>query len=272
MEKETLNRLQSIETEMLKYVHDICVEHHLHYFMVGGTLLGAVRHSGFIPWDDDMDIALPRDDYQKLITVLHNKSSAQNPYWIQSIETQPDYWFPYAKLRKKHTVFAEDSMKNYRGESEIFIDIFPLDQVPKQSSFFQDLQALVIKGCGSVVIWRRLHYGKPPHERGIIGSVLNLLTTNSLVKIREKAMRFYNTRSELKYVSNLGSNYNNRRQTMPESVYGNGTLIKFGSYEFYGPDDSQQYLKQLFGDYLKLPPKDKRQNHNPVRVVFKSES
>ena len=104
-DKETLTKVHEIELELLNEFVRICDKHNLTYFLVGGTLLGAVRHSGFIPWDDDIDVGMPRVDYDKFINIAKNE--LKNDYLLDSVETDKNYFLPFAKILKRNTLFIE---------------------------------------------------------------------------------------------------------------------------------------------------------------------
>ena len=128
MDQETLVKLRSVMLEILDEFARICDENNLNYFLHGGTLIGAVRHKGFIPWDDDIDVAMPRKDYEKFIDIFYNLENTN--YYIlsdRSPENTSYYYNPFFKLCKKGTVFADKSIKpdEYSG---IYIDIFPFDK------------------------------------------------------------------------------------------------------------------------------------------------
>ena len=124
MESNKLGKLHETLLEILDYVVSVCEENGLQYVLVYGTALGAYRHKGFIPWDDDLDIALPRKDYEKLIEIM--KKSEQKKYLIQNESNEKRYYLPFSKVRKAGTLFAESIAQGMYSNNGIFIDIFPL--------------------------------------------------------------------------------------------------------------------------------------------------
>ena len=125
-ENATVASAQKIMLEILQEVHKICVANDITYWIEAGTLLGAKRHKGFIPWDDDIDIAMPRKDYNKFLKIAQEK--LPQDMFLQNKETEPDYYLPFSKIRKNNTLLietGETGEENYHHG--IFIDIFPFD-------------------------------------------------------------------------------------------------------------------------------------------------
>ena len=129
----TLRELQLLEFEMLKKVKEICNKNHITYFLSGGTLLGAVRHGGFIPWDDDVDIAMPRPDYERFLKAAEQEF--EYPYEILTPDKDSSYLFPFAKIIDKRAKVKTTSRKNEQVWN-VWVDIFPLDSMPKNKIHF----------------------------------------------------------------------------------------------------------------------------------------
>ena len=126
MDKDTLRKVQLAQLEIYKQVFDIASRNHITVYLYAGSLLGAVRHKGFIPWDDDLDLMVPRADYDRLMGCLSEELPEQ--YWLQTYDTDPQYWQGFAKVRKKGTLYKEKDMSMLDDEKcGIWIDIFPLD-------------------------------------------------------------------------------------------------------------------------------------------------
>ena len=119
----TSEELRKIQLDLLQKTADFCESNGLRYFLCGGTLIGAVRHKGYIPWDDDIDIAMPRSDYEKFISIFNRP---QNYYQVMSFETNPDYAYAFAKVYDNRTILKE---LHYKGTIGAYIDVFPADAV-----------------------------------------------------------------------------------------------------------------------------------------------
>ena len=125
-----MNDLQKRLLVIFKAFAEVCEKHNLSYFLNGGSCLGAIRHKGFIPWDDDIDVMMPREDYEKFLTL--QKEYEGTPYFIQCWKTDPHYIYGYAKLRDSSTTFIEDNYVNHRINHGVWIDIFPIDGMSKE--------------------------------------------------------------------------------------------------------------------------------------------
>ncbi len=125
---EKMKLVWKTELELLKKFISVCEKYNLKYYMAGGSLLGAIRHSGFIPWDDDIDIDMPRDDYNKLLEIA--KYEFTDPIFFQTTYTEQNYVRPHAQIRNSNTTAIVSHEKGLYFNQGIFIDIFPLDSVP----------------------------------------------------------------------------------------------------------------------------------------------
>ena len=133
---EEMKRVWHVEMELLKQLLDVCRQYNLRCWMDGGSLLGTVRHHGFIPWDDDIDVCMPRPDYDRLVGLSHQ--AFQEPYFLQSVYSEDDYFRGHAQLRRSGTAAIRPS-ESYRSFHQgIFIDIFPLDGVPTNEKDCQE--------------------------------------------------------------------------------------------------------------------------------------
>lgn len=254
--------------EMLIDIKRVCDENDLKYYLVGGTLLGSIRHGGFIPWDDDIDIALPREDYDRFIN-LANKLSKE--LIIRNYNNSKNYPYNYIKVENKNTTLIEE-MYEHRGViGGIYIDVFPLDGVPK-NNIKRLVHLTTIKLLKNLIV---LHYSNPNKERNsikkaIIDFAKKCTNEEKLHIILDKKLKKYKY-NESKLVSNYLGAYG-KREIVNKEIFGIGKIIKFENEMFLGPERADEYLTIIYGDYMKLPPIEKRKSHHGIKYVNLNES
>lgn len=254
MEENTLKALQSKLLDLLKIFHAVCEKHQLSYYMIGGTMLGAARHSGFIPWDDDADIGMPRDDYQRLLDLPEEEW----PYYVhlKTPYNSTDLIIPYSKLMNKNTTLVEDYSDGIVGG--IFIDIFPLDGLGNRM-LLTKLQYLIF-------FWKKamLYMNQNKYPSTILKKIARYLSSRDNAKdlliSAEKIMKFHDF-SESTIIGNFSSGYG-LKEIMPKSFFGKPTIYKFEDSEFYGVQNPHDYLSFLYQDYMTFPPVETRGSHH----------
>ena len=259
-----LRKLQSIEFEMLKLFKEICTKLDLPYFLDGGTTLGAVRHKGFIPWDDDVDVGLLRKDYNVFI----EKAQALLPehIFLQTYETDPEYPNNYAKLRNSRTTFIETSSKNLNINHGVYIDIFPFDNYPDNkisACIFEYRRRLMTHRINDGFF---LEEKKP---RTVKGKAIDIIIRALYPSVRSAVIKRDQLHKSVKYSSHVSSMYGPRGSTELASKEVFDTLIElpFEGELFSVPEKYDEYLIGLYGDYMELPPPEKRITCHPVEVV-----
>lgn len=264
---EQLKKLQKVEIEILSEVIRICNKFDLSYFTVGGTTLGAIRHNGFIPWDDDVDIGLVRTDYDKFIKVAPKE--LREGFVLQHYEIEratPTY---HAKVMKKGTIFIEGYARNIDIEHGIFVDIMPFDKVP-------DDELLLKKYRKKVKLWHQLFIakstcktsltqGKKKYIYTFIRTLLHIVTLpvskeRIYRKLQSEITKFDGYKTD--YLSSRGLSVFecNKKDLFPTVDHAfENIVVKI-------PNNADSILKKQYGDYMKLPPKDKRVGHAPYRL------
>jgi len=261
-----LDRLKQLELMILQDIHTFCVEHNIKYYLVGGTLLGAVRHKGFIPWDDDIDIGMFREDYDRFLKLCC--AELPQKYYIQSYENEKQFWLPFAKVRLNGTVFDETATKHLPSHKGIYIDIFPIDNVKREASFFQTAQADIVKYLKIANYSRQGIAKELSFKTKVLCAASKVCSVSRINRHINSLMKAYN-KKPTDYCVNLGSNYSYKKQTMPKDYYGEPVLLPFEGNQFFAPKQYQEVLTKIYGDYMKLPPEDKRVSlHYIERIDF----
>jgi lipopolysaccharide cholinephosphotransferase len=258
--------LQKNEAEILEYVASICEKHNLEYFLCGGTLLGAVRHKGFIPWDDDIDIAMPRKDYNKLLNVLKAELNEES-YMLDVFNTNKYYWLPFIKIRMNCTIYEEQQLQRYLGPKGIWIDIFPLDDGKKENLIVYFFQSLFVKKAQAILIHKNFH---TTTFKGRIIRFLFFLTPPAFLHFIMDYVMTFNNKEDAIYFVNFGSQYNIKKQTHLKEKYYPAIEVEFEGKMYKAPRDYDYVLTKIYGkNYMQLPPLEKRVTHKPVCIKFK---
>ena len=262
---ETLKRVWSVELEILSVFHEVCEKHGLMYSLAFGTLLGQVRHGGFIPWDDDIDLIMPRKDYDKLIGIWN--MVAPPGYLLQNKDTDPDFTQNFSKIRKNHTAFLQkEEEKKVKYHKGIFIDIAPCDRVAP-NSFMRTIQYFF---CAVNLLYSREHTSGCSGLIGVVEKILLFCPTstrNSIRHFSERVMKHWSQRTDLMLI--CPDTIQNCRRYLSPHLFDNCQLVSFEGKKFYAIDRPEDFLSVRYGDYIKLPPKEERVwKHHPVLIDF----
>ena len=226
---------------IFKEIDRICRKHGLSYYLLGGTMLGAKRHKGFIPWDDDMDVGMPREDYERFLSVASGELKDARLYY-----TGINYQYPFD--------FAK--AVEIKDGKPLFVDIFPLDGCPKRDS--AGIERHYKKFC-FLRIAKNSHFmtlkGKNPLKKAIVVA----LRVTPLERYQRIMHTFLlkNTFDNSPCVGNYSGHWK-ANEIMERSIYGTPTLVYFEDGYYYGVEKPDEYLTHLYGDYMKLPPLEQR--------------
>lgn len=254
-----LRRLQLVLLDMLVELDRICKKNNIRYCIIAGTLLGAVRHKGFIPWDDDLDVAMTRGEYERFREVCQTELNDAK-FFFQDNTTDPYYLWGYGRLRCKDSEFVRIGQDHLQMKTGIFLDIFPIDEVPD----FPPFRGLFTACCFFI---RKVLYAQ-------VGAVFDKSVVRRTVYNLLKRIPIAWTFKQLDKLHNYGHNYGTkygRILTFPtpkgrpfgyiRKWYIDVADIEFEGHMFPGVRDYDDYLSYKFGDYMTLPPEDKRHGH-----------
>ena len=272
----TLKRIQEVELEILKDFMDICDRHGLDYFGIAGTGIGALRHHGFIPWDDDIDVAMPRDDFEKLLPLVEKEMG--DKYLIMNAERYPNYPLMTTRMTMRGTKFKEEALKNIDAPLGIFLDLYPLDKVsdnPKEAR----RQARDAWFWSKILILRSIPFpmlGFSGWKAKIIHAICGLAhLVLSILHVPKTWI--YKKAYEAETRSNHYTKTKNLDFFCDTTPYMNLYAVKdiyplrklpFEDVELNFPHNLHNNLTGMYGDYMQLPPEENRKNHYPYELEF----
>lgn len=263
IDKKTLRQIQMVQLEMLAEVDRICRKCGIKYNIIAGTMLGAVRHGGYIPWDDDADVAFLRPEYERFRDVVKTELDTGRFYFQDNRRTKGYRW-GYGKLRRKNTLFLREHQEHMPYSQGIFIDLFPLDGVPDNYILrgIQNFECFCIRK----LLWSEV--GQVADK-----SFLKRQWFHLLAKVPEKVIwrHYYRmvakaNRRKTRMVRILTFPTPNNEYGYYRNWYESSAGIGFEGHTLQGVKDYDSYLSFKFGDYMELPPKAMRKTHPVSRL------
>lgn len=263
----TIQEVQNELLTLMKILHAFLEEHRLSYYLIGGSALGAVRHSGFIPWDDDIDIGMYRNDYETLLNLREEFNlKHKDTYEFIDFHNHNRCDFVLSRIYINGTYIDDPSVAYTRLDKRLYLDIFPLDNVPADETISQKYAKKIAgqKKLLSFCDTRDYNTGKIKRNmKKIIAFFLSPFRANILKRCDGLMKRYQH--SETEHVCSLCSQYSYKKQKMPRAYYGQPTLYRFENCHFYIPEQADRYLTQLYGkDYMELPPENKRRKGHDI--------
>lgn len=275
MDDNTLRKVQLIQLEIAKEIKRICEKNNISYFLDSGTLLGAIRHKGFIPWDDDLDIGMYRDDFQKFINIA--PSELNKKYEMQTWMNDPNYGNAFIKIRKKGTKYVE-KVASSQEINGIYVDVLPYDNFPpkKNDQRAQGLKIEILKR----MIYSKSNYKNWNNSKSFLQKVKRRLiyvpiqivclfiSKKKLIEMFNKVATKYNGIDTDKVYEQTGSTKYGK-WIIPKKCIHNLDYVLFEGEKFLAPIDSDLYLSSVYGNYMQLPPENERYNrHSIIEVNF----
>lgn len=275
MDRNLLKQIHDIQLEILLEFNRICRKHNLKYFLDSGTAIGAVRHKGFIPWDDDIDIGMLRSDYNQFLKIAEKE--LKEGYFLECTATEKECPYLFAKIRKDNTIFMEWCHRNIKMHQGIYIDIFPYDTLPedkkKQIKFIKKYRRInklfkfrtspdrdlendhTLKWIFLQFIYKTIHGG------------LSLIPRKFFIHMADKHCQKY-SKKKPNYISPCM--FKKILVFQYEELFPTVDMM-FETYMLPMPGNYESYLKKQYGNYMKMPPKEQRVGHVPYKVKIKKQ-
>lgn len=260
--------LQKIQLNILIKVANFCDENNINYFLFGGTLLGAIRHEGFIPWDDDIDIAMTRDQYELF---LKKWDYSDTSLILQNKTSNPEIHHSYTKIRLLESSFIEQETEFSDFNKGIFIDVFPIDNFPEKPNVIDK----ILLFCRMYLMALSLHKAgyKDMSNKAVklIVSFSNIFLSIKLINfLNQKIMERY-IKLESSYATSYTSGAGYYKHHIKKEIYEDLININFENHNFKAPKKFDAYLKRVYGDYMKLPTLDDQKSQHRVIKISVSE-
>ncbi|WP_270745157.1 LicD family protein [Lactococcus petauri] len=272
MEELTVNEMRTCQLNILEYIDKVCKENHIEYSLIGGSLLGSIRHGGFIPWDDDIDVMFRRDEYNRFISLFTSELNSGN-YELWHYSKRETYQ-PFAKLYDNRTILGK-SLDHMWTNIGVHVDIFPYDALPSKENerilFMKHMQKraedLVSTGFPAFVSGSKWYYVaarlflRLPRFINYHGKNKEIASSYD-----NESQKYFN--SDAEEMGFLASKYF-EKEHFPRSIFSEYEDIKFENLSVRKIKDHDTYLTQLFGNYMQLPPENKRITHDFYQWYWK---
>lgn len=266
---DELRKLQLIQLENLEEIDRICEKNHINYFLMFGTLLGAARHNGFIPWDDDLDIAMLRKDYDNFLQCA--KAELKTDFFLHTYDTDANYFVPFARIRRNDTTFIPKVYRNAKFKNNgIWVDIFPLDFAIAQDSFYEKIRFISIQGfLRPMASFKMMGLCGKTKFKSKVGYVLSkFFDIKTILKLIDMISRMKNNDREAGYYVCFGSPYRRIKNYYPIDCFNAIENLYFEGKKYPVPVGYEEVLSTLYGDYNLLPPEHERVGHLPEKYDF----
>lgn len=269
----SLKEIQLISLDILKEIHAFCVKYDIRYSLAYGTLIGAIRHNGFIPWDDDLDIVMPREDYERFIREYVDN----NNFKLYAPEKGNSYLL-YARMCEMKRTYSWSIMPWRNEKAGVFIDIFPIDGVPAEKRTWESHIDKAQK-IRTASFYNRWHLYRPSSCASFIQNIrccIRMLRLYSRYKSVESNLSeshdllISQNYKETKFCGQIACLVYPTKEFMPYTYYYNDyVLVDFEGCKFYATSEYDKVLRNYYGDYMQLPPIEKRiPGHSNAQTMF----
>lgn len=257
VDKVLERRIQLKILDILVEIDRICKNNDIKYYLAYGTAIGAVRHKGFIPWDDDADIFMFKNEYEKFIDVC--KTELGNDFFIQTSETDKEYMMSITKIRLNNTAFVENCTKDWNIHHGVYVDIFILDECPK-NKFLQKINTRVRRGTE---LARRGTYTMS-NKKNILKKLSIPLFYHNIILNMWKFIVYNHCKKDKDLCIDTCSCGG---LILPRDAFGEPRNMEFEGYEFYVPENVEKFLTHFYGDFMTPPPEEQRRSHHDIVYI-----
>lgn len=270
MNKEiNIEQLRELQMQVMDVVDGFCRKNGIRYFITAGTLIGALRHRGYVPWDDDIDIVMLRDDYEKFIGQFRDFSPR---YKVCSIETDSNCHFSYAKVYDSNTIFIEGYEKKDEKYIGVNVDIFPLDYVTDDYNDAVRLKKK-IKPYDDILTVKHIVKKDRGFRKNLSLFILKLFCSfvpfSWCIRRIDRIARKFEKNTNSRYVVNAVIYAKGEREILEREWFKDSMELPFEDRRYLAPIGADQYMRRLFGDYMQLPPEEKRVTHHSFKAYYK---
>lgn len=271
---ELRRTIQNTLLEMLVDIDSVCKKHNISYFLCGGSCLGAVRHNGFIPWDDDLDIVMKREDYRKFASIFDTEMGVK--YNLNAPNYSAKSIARYPKVLKKDSIYVTGDT-NDPDLQKLYIDVFIADNVP-DNWVHRFIRGMLCNGLefvsGQVLFVNNMTQEEREANKNYdilsyciricIGKMFSWIDISKYNNIIDSVIQYNNNTTKLCSIPTGRKHYFG--EILPRTVFEESIKVLFEGYYFPIPKEYDCYLKNLYGDYMEIPPEDKREKHFLRRV------
>ena len=247
--------------EMVKYLDSFCKENQIEYYIIYGSCLGAVRHKGFIPWDDDFDVGMTLENYNKFISLCKTKLDT-NKYFLQTLETEPNYNLSFAKLRDINTTLIEEGNKNIPITYGVYIDIFPIVGLPKGK-----LKRAILSINRAFALSANINVINNKFLYNIFRIILKIFGKKNILKYCSKQAKKYSCQDCEEWCSVFDRD-GLKINSITKTIMGKPTYVPFEDIELPIPEKYDEYLKHIYGDYMKIPTPEQIKAHEHTAYIL----
>lgn len=266
MKEILVDELKKLQLDLLSDIHDFCEKNGIKYSLAYGTLLGAVRHKGYIPWDDDIDILMVRNDYERFIRTYHHEY-----YSIADTSTLKGYYLPFAKVCDDRTVMQEKTTQKL--QIGVYVDVFPVDNMPDSEDeldhmFSSKKRLNTIHNLKIVAVDKKRSFLKNC-VLTVSHVVLSIISIEKVVAWMQNISIKYNEIPTNRRAVFVTAD-NKRKWVLPKEIYDEYSEISFEGRSFMAVKDVDKYLSAMYGDYMKLPAVENQVSHHAFMAWWKN--